>query len=134
MLIGEIIKKTGLSKDTIRFYEKMGLIKVPQKARRENNYKEYPEAVLKKLSVIQKLKGFGFTLNEIDEIIRLYEADIAKCPENLPKVHDKINAIDEKIKQLEEVKQKLMECVKDCTTTSPGCCQLDSALSGLKQA
>ncbi len=132
MLIGEIIKKTGLTKDTIRFYEKMGLIKVPKKARRENNYKEYPESVLKKLSVIQKLKGFGFTLNEIDETIRLYEADITTCPENLPKVYEKITAIEEKIKQLEEVKLKLLACVKDCSSVSPCGCQLDNALAELK--
>ncbi len=133
MLIGEIIKKTGLTKDTIRFYEKMGLIKVPKKARRENNYKEYPEGVLKRLSVIQKLKGFGFTLNEIDEIIRLYEADLSTCPENLPKVYEKINSIDEKIRQLEEVKQKLVNCIKDCSSSNPCGCKLEDALAELKQ-
>lgn len=133
MLIGEVIKKTGVTKDTIRFYEKMGLLKVPKKARRENNYKEYPESIVKKLVVIQRLKGFGFTLNEINEIIRLYEADITTCPENLPKVHDKIKSIEEKIMQLEEVKKKLTDCIKDCSSISPCGCKLDDALSELKQ-
>jgi len=132
MLIGEVIKKTGMSKDTIRFYEKKGLLKVPKKARRENNYKEYPESIIKKLLVIQRLKGFGFTLNEIDEIIRLYEADITTCPENLPKVHEKIKSINEKIMQLEDVKKKLTDCIKDCSSVNPCGCQLDEALSELK--
>jgi DNA-binding transcriptional MerR regulator len=41
MLIGKLVKETGLSKDTIRFYEKHGLISVNRKERRSNNYKEY---------------------------------------------------------------------------------------------
>ncbi len=44
MLIGQLAQRTGFTRDTIRFYEKHGLIQMPHKARRENNYKEYPDA------------------------------------------------------------------------------------------
>ena len=53
MLIGELSKACGLSRDTIRFYEKHGLIAVGKRERRFNNYKEYSEETLKRLLSIK---------------------------------------------------------------------------------
>jgi len=72
MLIGELSKRTGFSHDTIRFYEKKGLIETNKKDRRGNNYKEYPETVYNKLVLIKTVKELGFTLNEIDEFIKAW--------------------------------------------------------------
>jgi len=69
MLISELSKASGFSKDTIRFYEKIGLVELPRYARRENNYKDYPPEVLQTLKAIRNLKSLGFTLEEIREII-----------------------------------------------------------------
>ena len=69
MLIGELVARSGLTKDTIRFYEKKGLIALDQKSRRENNYKEYSEHVLEKLMLIRRLKDMGFTLTEVDTFL-----------------------------------------------------------------
>jgi MerR family copper efflux transcriptional regulator len=69
MLIGQLSKASGFSKDTIRYYEKIGLIVLPRKARRDNNYKDYPDEVLGTLKSIKNLKELGFTLEEIREII-----------------------------------------------------------------
>ena len=69
MLISELAKSSGFSKDTIRFYEKIGLVELAKHARRENNYKDYPESVLQTLKTISNLKGLGFTLEEIREIV-----------------------------------------------------------------
>ena len=72
MLIGELSKRTGFSHDTIRFYEKKGLIETNKKDRRGNNYKEYTETVYNKLVLIKTVKELGFTLNEIDEFIKAW--------------------------------------------------------------
>lgn len=69
MLIGELAKITGFSKDTIRYYEKIGLIVLSKRDRHNNNYKDYPEEVLQALKSIRNLKDLGFTLEEIREII-----------------------------------------------------------------
>jgi MerR family copper efflux transcriptional regulator len=69
MLIGELAKASGFSKDTIRFYEKIGLIELPKHARLSNNYKDYPNEALQTLKCIHNLKNLGFTLEEIREII-----------------------------------------------------------------
>src|SRR3989338_1716476 len=74
MLIGELSKRTGLTKDTIRFYEKQGLIPEARKIHTFNNYKEYTEETLNRLLTIKKVKSFGFTLNESAELL-----DMVKC-------------------------------------------------------
>ena len=79
MLIGELVERSGLTKDTIRFYEKKGLITLEKKSRRENNYKEYSEQVLEKLMLIRRLKKMGFTLHEIDTFLDLWRAEDASC-------------------------------------------------------
>jgi DNA-binding transcriptional MerR regulator len=128
MLIGELSKRTGLSRDTIRFYEKVGLITISNKARRENNYKDYPNELLHRLQVVQQLKGFGFTLPEIGELISLYEEDLITCADNIPKVREKIQVIEEKIQQLLKVRTQLLKCVSRC----PGGCEIETALEKLK--
>ena len=129
MLIGDLAKRSGLSRDTIRFYEKTGLIEVSKNDRRENKYKDYPEQVLKKLQVIQQLKGFGFTLPEIGELIALYESDLNTCADNIPKVKEKIVSIDEKIQQLNLIREKLVNCLNNC----PGACDIEITLNKLNQ-
>lgn len=118
MLIGELSKRTGFSHDTIRFYEKKGLIEVNRKERRDNNYKEYPEAVYEKLVLIKTVKELGFTLNEINEFIRAWGDEDASCSNLTSHLTDKINRVDEQIKLLQGIKTKL--------TTSLSKCQADN--------
>jgi DNA-binding transcriptional MerR regulator len=114
MLIGELSSKTGLSRDTIRFYEKQGLISVNRKDRRNNNYKEYSEEVLGRLLVIKRIKGFGFTLNEISEFLDLLDFDSASCDNVAQKVLNKIKLIDKKIEELQNIKEVLSNGLSTC--------------------
>jgi DNA-binding transcriptional MerR regulator len=121
MLIGDLVKKTGLSKDTIRYYEKMGLIKVNKKERRENNYKEYSEDILVRLSLVKRLKLLGFTLNEISDVIDILLGETNPCAEILDTVNTKLVLVDQKIKELEEIKGRLTDIKKNCN----GHCTID---------
>lgn len=114
MLIGEIVKKTGFSKDTIRFYEKQGLIKVGRKQRRDNNYKEYSAEILDRLLTIKRLKGFGFTLNEISELLDMITYNEATCENVKDKIIDKVDILDKKIKELIEIRSLLLKGVAKC--------------------
>lgn len=118
MLIGELSKRTGFSHDTIRFYEKKGLIAVNRKERRDNNYKEYPEAVYERLMLIKTVKALGFTLNETDEFIQGWGNENASCSNLTSHLTDKINRVDEQIQLLQEIRAKL--------TTSLSKCQADN--------
>jgi len=128
MLIGEIANKTNLSRDTIRFYEKKGLIKVNRTDSEWNNYKNYNEETLNKLFLIKKAKGFGFTLNEIAEILVMIDVNKATCDILAIKVKEKLNRIVEKIKDLNEMKTMIMDNMKkaqdECIPVSKDNCQV----------
>jgi DNA-binding transcriptional MerR regulator len=131
MLIGELSKRTGFSHDTIRFYEKKGLITVNRKERRDNNYKEYPEAVYDRLALIKTVKALGFTLNEIDDFINAWGEESASCINLTSHLTEKINRVDEQIKLLHAIKQKLNSSLEKCRV---GTCEFEkmvpSCISG----
>ncbi|HMC97721.1 MAG TPA: MerR family transcriptional regulator [Flavobacteriales bacterium] len=114
MLIGQLAQRTGFTRDTIRFYEKHGLIEVPHKARRDNNYKEYPDAVLERLLAIKRIKGMGFTLNETQEILDLMDVDQATCSAMTSKLNEKVVLIEQKVAELIRLRETLRSAVKGC--------------------
>lgn len=116
MLIGQLAQRTGFSRDTIRFYEKEGLIEVPRKARRANNYKEYPDEVLDRLLSIKRIKAMGFTLNETREVLDLVDLDRADCGTIAQRVADKVRDVHAKIKELKALTHQLERSVRDCPT------------------
>ncbi len=118
MLIGELSERTGLSKDTIRFYEKQGLITVDRKERRQNNYKEYSEETFQRLMSIKWIKNMGFTLNEVSEVLDMIDANEATCQNIADKIAEKVNRIDNKIKELLQVRTMLLNGLKTCCSTS----------------
>jgi DNA-binding transcriptional MerR regulator len=128
MLIGELSRLTGFSRDTIRFYEKEGLIKVSRKQRKANNYKDYSDDILKKLLIIKRLKGFGFTLNETSDLLVLIEEDMAFCSTINEKVETKVKTIDEKIGELQQIKNMLLTgvalCLNGCAPSADRNCTL----------
>jgi MerR family transcriptional regulator, copper efflux regulator len=109
MLISELSQKTGVSKDTLRFYDKAGLLNSSNK-RGENNYRNYDDEAVARLEFIKHGKSLGFTLSEIrkamDEWDRLSTKDKARITRN------KIEEMDEKISQFQEYKCHLVEKLK----------------------
>nr|WP_295926700.1 MerR family transcriptional regulator [uncultured Dyadobacter sp.] len=118
MLIGELAKSSGLSRDTIRFYEKQGLIEVGRKERRFNNYKEYSESTLQRLLQIRRIKGLGFTLNEVAGLLAMVESNTASCANISEKVAEKALLIDQRIIELQELKASMINRVRDCLQES----------------
>jgi DNA-binding transcriptional MerR regulator len=114
MLIGELVEKSGLSKDTIRFYEKKGLISLDKGSRRENNYKEYSDQVLNKLLLIRKVKNMGFTLNEIDAFFGLWQEEDASCDNLKFTLENKIKVVEQEMARLSELKSRLVSSLGKC--------------------
>ncbi len=113
MLIGEVSKLSQLSRDTIRFYEKQGLIKVRPSDSAYNNYKNYSEENLEHLLLIKRAKHFGFTLNEISEILHLFQSNGATCSKMQTMISNKIEDINRKIRELEELKGQILGHVNE---------------------
>ncbi|MEM6805950.1 MAG: MerR family transcriptional regulator [Bacteroidota bacterium] len=114
MKIGEIAQKTGFSRDTLRWYEKIGLIKSMKKSRGDNNYRKYDEATLERLLYIRKLKLFGFTLKEIEHIFDLEEGEALICSNVSDMIDKKQQAIEEKIQELRQIQTKLTALQNSC--------------------
>lgn len=109
MLIGELSRQINLSRDTIRFYEKMELI---QSFVRNNGYKDYPEQTAQQLKLIQTAKNLGFTLAEIKQIILLVNVSEIPAAQFHAILLEKLDTIKEKIVQLQQM-QSMLENILD---------------------
>jgi len=105
MLIGELSELLNLSRDTIRFYEKLDLIRP---LTRNNGYKDYSKQDLQQLQLIQVAKNLGFTLAEIKQILDLVNVNEIPAEQFHMILKDKLSVIGEKILQLQNI-QNLLE-------------------------
>lgn len=108
MLIGELAQKTGLTRDTIRFYEKLGLISASDRPAGTRVYKEFSENTMERLLLIHQAKTLGFTLSEIKQLLQAW-GDHSKIPksEQVRIVERKIEEISQKRHQLAEIESYL---------------------------
>ncbi|MCD6063610.1 MAG: hypothetical protein K0R82_1521 [Flavipsychrobacter sp.] len=107
MLIGQLSKRTGFSKDTIRYYEKIGLITMPKRHGIGNSYKDYPEELVHVLTAIRKYKDLGFTLEEIRELLVLQSIQVLDISKLIQVVERKIIGISSEIDKLHEARLRL---------------------------
>lgn len=111
--IGQLAKETGLSIETIRYYEKEGLIRKPE--RNESGYRIYPEDIVKQILFIRYAKGVGFSLKDITELLELHEKRDEKTCHDVKEVVDaKLVTVIEKIRELERMKNALKSLSDSC--------------------
>ena len=112
MTIGKVASRTGVGIETIRFYERKGLINEPP--RRDSGYRLYDTDVIDRLSFIQQAKSLGFTLEEISQLLSIS----LKSGEPLPAVkkiaRKRLQDIEEKLKLLRSMKRTLKKLVDAC--------------------
>lgn len=126
MKIGEVSKRVGIGIETIRFYERMGLIDAPR--RTASGYRTYAKDDVKRLDFVKKSKALGFTLNEIRNLLSLRLDPNATCEEVKEATTAKIKDIEERIKDLQKMKKALNKLIKACDGLGPAidCPILDS--------
>jgi MerR family copper efflux transcriptional regulator len=112
LTIGQVARGTGLIVDTIRFYEKLGLIAAPP--RTESGYRQYPADVVARLQFIQRSKDLGFSLKEIDELLQLKESQDGSSRDIKDRAEAKIRHIEGKIQDLEQMKAALSRLTRAC--------------------
>ena len=113
MRIGELSKSTGVDIETIRFYEKSGLL--PPPARSDNGYRDYPPEVVTLVQYIRTSQQLGFTLAEIgDRLPAIWDA-AEPGPALAQVLAAKLQEIDDRIAALQALRQTLAERVAtDC--------------------
>lgn len=125
--IGQVAKRCGLTVETIRFYEKLGLILEPQ--RTESGYRQYPEDAVARLQFIQRSKELGFSLKEIEELLLLKESPDTSSHDIKSHAEAKIQDINQKIYDLEQMKTSLARLTRSCQGKGPAQeCEILAAL------
>lgn len=112
MLIGTLSKETGIGIETIRFYERLGLI-VPV-GHKSSGYRIFDDSSLKALGFIKHAKELGFSLSEIQELLSLKADKKSKCQNVQVKAATQLESVNEKIKNLERIKTTLAELIRQC--------------------
>jgi Hg(II)-responsive transcriptional regulator len=111
--IGEAATQAGVNVQTLRFYERRGLLKPP--ARRPSGYREYSPEAVRVVRFIKRAQELGFTLAEIEELLRLREDGRASCAEVRAAGSAKIVDVDLKLQSLRAMRRALQVLVNSCT-------------------
>jgi len=122
MLIGELSRKTNVKIDTIRFYEKEGLIK-PANVR-ESGYREFDAFAEERLHFILRAKNLGFSLKEIKALLSLRDDPDRACSNVRSLAMQKLDEIKNKIKMLGIMKHEIKELIAECRKTEETNCPI----------
>jgi MerR family mercuric resistance operon transcriptional regulator len=117
LTIGQLARRAGVGVETVRFYERQGLLEEP--SRRESGYRQYAEDVVARLRFIKRAKELGFSLKEIKELLALRVDPSTTCAEVKKQAAAKIDDIEEKIRTLQRMKNALVKLAAVCRGRGP---------------
>lgn len=104
-LIGEIARESGVPVKTIRYYEELGLLQ--SVGRTEGGFRLFAADVCTRLHFIKRAQSFGLSLTQIKEFLEIYDRGNLPCDQVRHQLTDKIAEIEDKIQQLQMLKQEL---------------------------
>ena len=112
LTIGQLAKQAGVNVETVRYYERRGLI--PEPPRRDSGYRQYTQDFVLRIRFIKRAQELGFALKEIDELLALRVESKAVCDDVREQAKLKIADVEAKIQMLEKIKFTLAELVTAC--------------------
>ncbi len=114
---GELAKQAGVNVETLRFYEREGLLAEPP--RRASGYREYPPDTVQRIRFIQRAKELGFTLREIKGLLQLRVDPDTTCAEVREQAAEKIADVKQKITDLKRIERALNKLMSTCRGSGP---------------
>jgi DNA-binding transcriptional MerR regulator len=111
---GRLAKSAGVHGETIRYYERMGILKEP--ARTSSGYRMYDADTLQRLTFIKHAQSLGFTLSEISDLLTLQFDAHLSCEYVLQRMHAKVAEIDAKVTALTALRETLLVVAERCDT------------------
>lgn len=108
--IGQLAKAAGVSTDTLRYYERKGLL---HSERTPNGYRQYTERSLERVGMIRKALAVGFTLDELSAIFKVYDGGGAPCRQVRTLGASKLNQIESRLKELMLLRDDLKKVLTD---------------------
>lgn len=109
--IGQLARDSGVSADTIRYYERLGLL--PRPARSQNGYRIFPDGAVTRLQVIRNAVRFGFPLKEVARFLKLRDAGGAPCDQVRHAGQHLLEQMDEKIAELAATRAAMAATLRD---------------------
>ena len=113
MQIGQLAQHAGVAIDTVRYYERQGLLPPPQ--RRASGYRQYGEQDISRLRFIRRAKELGFSLQEIQDLLRLSGNQDADRAEVRALAQHRLADIERKLRELEAMRATLANLVGHCS-------------------
>ncbi|MFH7765305.1 MerR family transcriptional regulator [Acinetobacter sp. BSP-28] len=118
LTIGKLAKQCHVNVETIRYYQRIGLMRVPETTQ---SYRYYNDKDIETLSFIQKGKDAGLQLSEIQELLQLQLDDREQVRHV---IEQRLEKIDQRIQELQALKTRLSSWVDECKTTKESCCPI----------
>lgn len=114
---GQLAKKANVNVETIRYYERRGLI--PEPLRSESGYRRYSQDSIARIQFIKRAKELGFSLKEVSELLSLRVDPNTNCADVKRMAEVKITDIKEKIHALQRIKEALIKLRESCKGSGP---------------
>ena len=126
MKIGELARATGTSSETVRYYERIGLLRPPE--RTDGNYRDYAPAAVERLAFIRHARGLGFEINDIRSLLELAEQPDEECGRIDAIASRHVAAVKMKIAQLLRLEDRLAQMISQCRGGRVASCHILGAL------
>ena len=110
--IGQVATEADVSVDTVRYYERRGVLPAPQ--RRPSGYREYDPSTVERLRLARALQHLGLTLEEVIDALRAHDSGTATCEGELWRLEAVVGRIDAKIDQLRRTRRSITATIKQC--------------------
>jgi DNA-binding transcriptional MerR regulator len=117
--IGEIANRSGVTVDTVRFYERLGVLPSPQ--REPSGYRDYAPETVERIQLTRELQAIGFTLNEVIDALAAHDAGGATCESERWRLDAVLERVDAKLAELDALRGRIVEARDAC---AEGRCRL----------
>ena len=129
--IGEVTRRLGMSADTLRYYEKIGLL--PRVARNGSGLRCYDRADLARLRFIQRARLMNFSLNEIRNLLQFRSDPLVSKAQVREFTRRKLDDIGARVHALQALRQELDLLMDSCTGSGKSCPIIDGIEGGLRE-
>ena len=126
MRIGELAKATGTKAETIRYYEREGILPVAD--RTDSNYRDYSQNHLTALTFVRRARGLGFRMAQVRELLALSDHDEKPCEDVDQLVRQQLSDVDSKIADLTTLREELAQLSRSCQSDRIGECRIVESL------
>jgi len=130
LLIGKLADRTGLNIETIRYYEKVGL--VPPPPRTQGRHRAYGERHVQRLAFIRRSRELGFSLDDVRKLLGLADRGNVACTETKEVTLRHLADVRGKIASLRKLERALKEMTDACAPGNQRSCPIFEALSGMR--